>query len=172
LRSREHDVIIARVARPLVGEGDIDIETLFQDQLLIAAHMCSTWARRRKIDPAELVDAPWILTAPGTSVYLSVAEAFRGRGLTMPKISVGAQSGQARMSLLATGPFITAVPRSLLLFNATRYSLKVLPADLDIQGYPVAILTPKNRLLSPLIGLFLDHVRSVAASVARTAPSG
>jgi DNA-binding transcriptional LysR family regulator len=156
----------------LAAEQDIDVEILFQDQLLIAAHMRNAWARRRKIDPAELIDTPWILTAPGTSVYLSVAEAFRDRGLAMPKISVVAQSGQVRMSLLATGPFITAVPRSLLLFNAARFSLKVLPVDLEIQGYPVAILTLKNRLLSPLIGLFLDRVRSIAGSIVRTGQSG
>lgn len=172
LRSREHDVIVARVARPLAGEQDIEVEILFQDQLLIAADARSEWGCRGKIDPAELVDTPWILTAPGTSVYLSVAEAFRGRGLSMPKVSVAALSGHVRMSLLAAGPFVTAVPRSLLQFNAARFSLKVLPVDLEIQGFPVAVLTLKNRLLSPLIGLFLDHVRNVAASAPRAAQSG
>jgi hypothetical protein len=50
----------------------------------------------------------------------------------------------------------------LLRFNAARLSLKVLPVDLQIRGYPVAILTLKNRLLSPLAGIFLEHVRGVA----------
>jgi len=35
-----------------------------------------------------------------------------------------------------------------------------------IHGYPVAIVTPKNRLLNPLVGFFMEHVRDVAASVA------
>jgi DNA-binding transcriptional LysR family regulator len=76
------------------------------------------------------------------------------------------------MSLLATGPFVTAVPASLLRFNAARLSLKVLPVDLEIQGFPVAILTLKNRLLSPLVGLFLEHARRVAQAVARSPQSG
>jgi DNA-binding transcriptional LysR family regulator len=172
LHSRDHDAIIARIARPLVGEDELDVEILFQDPLLIAADMRSPWARRRKIDPAELVDTPWILTAPGTSVYLSVAEAFRARGLAMPKVSVVALSGHLRMSLVSRGPFVTAVPSSLLDFNAARLALKVLPVDLQIEGYPVAIVTLKNRLLSPLVGLFLDHVRTVARPIARSWASG
>jgi DNA-binding transcriptional LysR family regulator len=84
----------------------------------------------------------------------------------MPKISLVAQSGLVRMNLLSRGPFITAVPRSLLRFNAVRYSLKVLPVDLQIRGYPVAILSLKNRVLNPLVALFIGHVRKVAKSMA------
>jgi DNA-binding transcriptional LysR family regulator len=166
LREREHDVVLARIARPLVDEDDLDIEVLFQDPLVIAADARSEWARRRKIKPAELLEASWILTAPRARVYLSVAEAFQAQGLAMPKISLVAQSGLVRMNLLSRGPFITAVPRSLLRFNAVRYSLKVLPVDLQIRGYPVAILSLKNRVLNPLVALFIGHVRKVAKSMA------
>jgi DNA-binding transcriptional LysR family regulator len=148
LREREHDFILARIARPLVDEEDLNVEILFDDPLLITADIHSEWARRRKIDPAELVDACWILTATGTSVYMSVAEAFRARGLAVPKISLVALSGHLRMFLVSRGPFVTAVPSSLLRFNAAKLSLKVLPVDLQIHGYPVAILTLKNRVLS------------------------
>jgi DNA-binding transcriptional LysR family regulator len=165
LREREHDLILARIARPLADEEDLNVEILFQDRLVIAADMHGKWARRRRIDPAELVDASWILTAPHTSVYLSVAEAFRERGLAMPKISLMALSGHLRMSLLSRGPFVTALPSSLLRFNATKFALKVLPVDLQIPGYPVAILTLKNRMLSPLVGIFIEHVREVAKSI-------
>jgi DNA-binding transcriptional LysR family regulator len=113
LREREHDLVLARIARPLVDEDDLDVEILFQDPLIIAADMRSEWARRRKIDPAELVDASWILTAPETSVYVRVAEAFRQRGLAVPKIGLTALSGHLRMSLLSRGPFVTAPPSSV-----------------------------------------------------------
>jgi DNA-binding transcriptional LysR family regulator len=168
LRERQHDLILARVARPLIGEEAFAMEILFQDPLLIAADVGSKWARRRKINPAELVDEPWILTAPDSSVYLSVAEAFRARGLSVPKADVVALSGVLRMLLVSRGPFLTAVPRSLLTFNSAKLSLKVLPVDLDIPGYPVAILTLKNRILNPLVGLFIAQLRQVASTVAPT----
>jgi len=168
LRERKHDLVLARIARPLVDEDDLDVEILFQDPLVVAADIQSGWGRRRKINPAELVDASWILTAPDTSVYLSVAEAFQSRGLAMPKTGLVALSGLLRMHLLSRGPFITAVPSSLLHFNANRLSLKVLPVDFQIRGYPVAILTLRNRVLSPLAALFIEHVREVAKLMAPT----
>jgi DNA-binding transcriptional LysR family regulator len=170
LRDRKHDLVLARIARPLVDEDDFDIEILFQDTLLIAADARSKWARRRNIDPAELVEEPWILTAPDTLVYRSTAEAFHARGLPMPKISIVALSGHLRMSLVGRGPFVTAVPNSLLRFNAAKLALKILPVDMQIHGYPVAILTLKNRVLSPLIALFIEQVRVIARSTMSSRP--
>ena len=166
LRERKYDLVLARIAPPLIEEEDLNVEILFQDPLVVAADMHSRWARRRKIDLAELLDAPWILTAPHSWVYLSVAEAFQARGLAMPKISLAAPSALLRVHLLATGPFVTALPSSVLRLNAGRHSLKVLPVDLQIRGYPVAILTLKNRVLSPLVALFVEHIREVAKSMA------
>jgi len=168
LRERTHDLVVARIARPLADEEDLDVEILFQDPLLIAASVNSPWARRRRIDPAELVDEPWILTASDASVYVSVAEAFRARGIAVPKVSIVALSGLLRMFLVSRGPFVTAIPRSLLEFNTVKLSLKILPVDLHIPGYPVAVLTLKNRVLNPLAGLFIEHVREVARSIAAT----
>jgi DNA-binding transcriptional LysR family regulator len=165
LRERKHDLILARISRPLVEEEDLDVEVLVQDPLLITADAHSDWARRRKIDPVELVNASWILTAPDTAVYQNVAEAFRARGLAMPKISLVALSGHLRMFLVSRGPYVTAIPSSLLRFNAVKLSLKILPVDLQIRGYPIAVLTLKNRVLSPLVALFLEHVRKVAKSM-------
>jgi len=172
LHTRQNDLVIARIARPLLGEEDLNVEILVQDPLLIAADARTEWARRRKIDPAELVDVPWVLSAPGTSVYIGVAEAFRGRGLPMPKVSVEALSGHLRMFLVSRGPFVTAVPASLVQFNAAKLSLKILPVDLQIKGYPIAILTLKDRVLSPLVGLFVEHVRKVARSIGQSRQSG
>jgi DNA-binding transcriptional LysR family regulator len=166
LRDRQHDVVLARIARPLTDEGGLNVEILFQDPLVVVTDVNSPWARRRKINVAELLDASWILTAPDTWVYLSVAEAFQARGLTMPTISLAATSALLRVNLLSTGPFVTALPSSVLRLNAGRHSLKVLPVDLKIRGYPVAILTLKNRMLSPLVSVFIEHVREVTKSMA------
>jgi DNA-binding transcriptional LysR family regulator len=165
LMARRHDLVLARIALPLVDEQQLNVEVLFQDPLVVAADVHSPWARRRKIELRELLDAPWILTAPDTWVYMSVAAAFQARGLAMPKINLAASSALLRVNLLATGPFVTAIPSSVLRLNAGRHSLKLLPIDLDIRGYPVAILTLKNRVLSPLAAFFIDHVREIAKSM-------
>jgi DNA-binding transcriptional LysR family regulator len=166
LMERKHDLVLARIAQPLADEQQLNVDILFQDPLVVTADVHSPWARRRKIDLREIIDAPWILTAPNTWVYRSVAEAFQAHSLAMPKIHLAANSALLRVNLLATGPFVTAIPSSVLRLNAGRHSLKLLPIDLDIRGYPVAILTLKHRVLNPLAAFFIGHVREVAKSMA------
>ena len=52
LRDRNFDVVLARGGWPLEDEqlvGDFNVETLYDDELVIAAGCQSPWARRRKI---------------------------------------------------------------------------------------------------------------------------
>ena len=154
--------------RRVVCEGmsgmaeELNVEILFDDRLVLAAGVRSPWARRRKIDIAELINEPWILPAPGTWNYERVAEAFGSRGLTLPKLSLVTTSVHLRSILPADGPFITAHANSALLTNANRGALKVLPVELPLRPWPVAIVTLKNRTLSPMAERLIECARKVA----------
>src|SRR5579862_176755 len=53
LRNRQFDLVLSRWRMPLTDlADDLNVERLFDDPLVIAAGMCSRWARRRKIDLA------------------------------------------------------------------------------------------------------------------------
>ena len=162
LRERKFDLVVALLLMPRVDDGqgdDLNVEVLFDDHLVIAAGMRSRWARRRKIDLAELVNEPWILATPDTGPYRIVSEAFRARGLDMPKISLMTLSVHLRTNMVASGHFITTFPSSVARLHADRFSLKVLPVDLPVQPWPVAIVTLKNRTLSPGVERFIAHIR-------------
>src|SRR6516162_422435 len=75
---------------PIQSALEAVLEVLFDDRQVVVAGMSSPWAgRRRRIDLAELVDEPWMLPeGPDSWNYRVVAEAFRTRGLRVPKISV------------------------------------------------------------------------------------
>jgi DNA-binding transcriptional LysR family regulator len=165
LLERRHDLVVTRIVRPLADERDLNVEILFDDTLVVAADARGPWARRRKISPSELADAPWILTAPDTWIYRSVAEAFHEKGLAMPRIGLVASSGLLRANLLAMGPFVTALPISMVRAAAGIPALKALPVSLPIRGYPLAIGTLKNRALNPLVALFIEHLREIARSM-------
>src|SRR5262245_57026249 len=86
LRSRKYDFVVGRLARPLTTkDDDLNVEVLFHDRMVLTAGAHSRWARRRKIDLAELVDEPWILSGPDTFNYERLSEAFQAQGLPMPK---------------------------------------------------------------------------------------
>jgi DNA-binding transcriptional LysR family regulator len=167
LRERRLDVVLARFMRPPGQEDDdLNVEILFHDEMVVAAGMQSRWARRQKIDLAELVDEPWILPPPDSWNYINMAAAFRARGLEMPKTWLVTFSVHLRSSLLPNGPYLTAFPRSVLRYNPNLRAMKVLPVDLPARPWPVAIITLKNRTTSPVVQRFIDHVQAFARSMA------
>lgn len=166
LRERGLDVFMTRVSKPPRESEDFEMEILFHDELFVVAGMQSPWARRRRIDLAELVNERWLIGPPGSWNDLVLRDAFAARGLDMPKPFLTTFSIHFRANLLTTGPFISALPGSIVRTNAARFSLKVLPVDLPRRPWPVAILTLKNRTLSPVVGRFIEHVRAFTGAMA------
>ena len=168
LRDRSLDLVLARM-RPLAElrySDDLNVELLFDDRLVVAVGTKSPWARRRKVDLADLVNEPWLLTASDNWNHVMVAEAFRELALEMPKIQLKTLSVHLRTNLLASGRFITALPRSVLQLYAKSLSLMALPIDMPVRPWPVAVVTLKNRTLSPVVERFIECTREVTQSIA------
>jgi DNA-binding transcriptional LysR family regulator len=167
LHQRLIDFAIFRLSTPLSDQqitDELHVEILFNDQLVVAAGRHSPWARRRKIDLAELMTEPWILSAPHTWNYVELAAACRARGIDMPKTRLDTVSTAVRINLLGAGPYIATFPSSSMRLFADRFSLAVLPVELPTRPWPVALITLKNRTLSPVVERFLDCTREVAKS--------
>jgi DNA-binding transcriptional LysR family regulator len=164
LRARNFDLIIGRLLDP-AGDEDVAVEVLFNDRMVLAAGAQSRWAHRRKIELAELLDEPWILTPPGSWNDKIVREGFQSCGLPMPRMVVDTYSVHLRTKLLAMGDHVAVFPYSVLQFNADQYSLKVLPVRLPLRPWPVGMMTLKNRTLSPAVAAFADHVRRFVAKM-------
>ncbi len=161
LRERVLDLVLARIVGPLARDDhDLAVEILFDDYLVLVAGEGTKWANRAKIDLAELVDEPWILTPANSWGDRLVSDAFRARGLPLPQPSLMTFSVHLRTNLLTSGPFITALPSSVVRLHADRFGLKVLPVDLPTRPWPVGIVSLKNRHLSPVAQLFIDHLRA------------
>jgi DNA-binding transcriptional LysR family regulator len=167
LRERKYDVVLARTQIP-VPEGnladDLNVEFLFDDPFVVAAGLNTRWARRRKIDLAELIDEPWIMQGPDTWNYKLLSKACRAQALDIPKARLVTSSEPLRTDLLSTGSFITLLAASWVRLNAHRYALKALPVDLRLRPFPIAIVTLKNRTLSPVVERFIACAREVAQS--------
>jgi DNA-binding transcriptional LysR family regulator len=169
LLDRKIDLVIARGGRGFAEQDvsdDLNVETLFEDELVVAAGPQSRWFNSRKIDLADLINERWILTVPGVWNHMLVSEAFRARGLDMPNISMRTISVHLRTNLIATGDFITTLPRSVLHLYANRFSLKVLPIDFPARPWPVSIITVKNRTLSPVAERFIECAYEASKSIA------
>lgn len=164
LRERTADLALGRLPSPL--DADIDGELLYHEQLVVVVGPRSKWLRQRKIHFAELAHEAWLLPPPGTLVASLVSDAFRSHDLEFPP--KGAATGPINLlfALLASGPFLLAMSRSLLQLGTHLPPLKVLPVDFPSPPWPVGIMTLKNRTRSPVNKVFIECVREVAKPLA------
>jgi DNA-binding transcriptional LysR family regulator len=172
LRERTVDLIIAR-GEFSVPEDDVQSEVLFSEPFIVVAGVHSPWTRRRKLQLAELLDEKWILYPPEEAPGALVHQAFRDRGLAVPRARIATISYHLRDMLLMTGEYLTVIPTCMLhVLNAKRPTVKRLPIDLGVQTRPVAIFTLKNRTLSPVAELFIECARSAIQSMLPPATGG
>ena len=158
VRERQVDLLLGSVSR-LFAEEDLEAEVLYNDRPFIVSGSNNRWARRRKVELEELLGEPWLL--PGDDFYL--AEAFQSQGFAAPKFGMTSYSVYQRILLLATGRFIGLLSGSVLRFSpAEHFSLSLLPVDFFRLTWPIAIVTFKDRTISPVVQTFIDCIRDVA----------
>jgi DNA-binding transcriptional LysR family regulator len=168
LRDRQYDFLLQRMPASLLGEcgpPELNVERLFDETMVVAAGVNTKWTRRRKIDLAELIGEPWTFGASNTWNRATAEEIFSARGLSLPRPSVTAVSITLRARLIAGGPylgiFLGSVLRQLIVDH---YAITQLPVDLPASQLSAAIVTLRNRTLSPVVERFLACVREVAKS--------
>ncbi len=174
LRERRVDLVLARLAsspgsRPSPDnalQDDVYVEVLFNDPMVLAVGKQHPLARRRKLDLADLVNEPWILPPPESLNYRVVAQAFHARGLALPRIVLESYSVHLRHILLPTDRFVTAYAATNVSFTGQSPALRILPVELPAHDWPVAIITLKDRTLSPAAQRFIECTRQVASSFA------
>jgi len=165
LRERKIDLLLGGIPESF-KELDLDAEVLYGDRPFIVSGSNSRWASRRKIELGELLEESWLL--PGDSFLSSLlAEAFQLRGLAGPKYGVTSYSVYQRLYLLNTGRFVAVQSGSVLHFACQHFAFKVLPVDFAFGSWPVAIVTLKNRTMSPLVQTLIDSVRDTARALAK-----
>lgn len=162
LYDRTCDIILVRMETAASDHtlgDDANVEELFEDRVVAAVNKTSPWARRRKIDLADLVDTPWILTMKNTFNHNSVMDAFQSRGLPMPPVVLMSQLVPLRAYFLAHGDYIATFATSILEFNSELYDLKELPIRLSDKRSIIAMVTLRARTLNPIAERFIEHIR-------------
>lgn len=166
LRERNFDVLITQKFGP-VDDERMNFDFLFDDSYVVVAGKQSPWVRPRRVKLTELVNEPWLLPPPDSIFGLVFRQAFRVCGLDYPRATVLTITPDARMSLLATGRFLTIFPASILKFPIGQPELKALPLQLPIPRLPIGVITLKSRTVSPVAKLFIEHAHEVAKPLAK-----
>ncbi len=160
LRERNLDLVISRMVGPRPGK-DLKGEILFHDPLAVMTGQHNPWVRRRNIELADLMDEPWLLPPPDMAISQFVVEAFRARGLAVPRSAVVTSSVHVRHNMLVTGRYVAMLASAMLKFPTYRGSLKALPIELPETRRPIGLITLEKRDLSPVAKLFVNCAREI-----------
>jgi DNA-binding transcriptional LysR family regulator len=165
LDARHIDFVVSRMYSPPSEEHSVEV--LFEDPLVVVTGPDNPLVRRRKIAFADLLNQPWTLQPRENSFGAFTMDALRAAGLAPPRITVATTSSNLRGEMLATGRYLTMVPRYWMLLPRRHPSLRVLPVEFPNTRLDVAIITLKNRTLSRATELFIDSVRAITKPLAR-----
>lgn len=165
LRERRVELVIARTFEP-PAEEHMQAENLFDDMHVVAAGTRNKWLRRRGVELRDLMSEPWVLPPLDTLHGALIVKAFRAAGLDVPPATVFTFSFALRERLVGAGTFLTTAPTFLMRSPGRHYSLRELPIELPATRSPVAIVTLRDRALSPVAELFIDRMREAARDLA------
>jgi len=166
LSERNVDLLIAWNFDPFTDER-LSFEALYDDSYVVVGAAQNPLVRRRRIELADLMNESWALPTPESVAGSFVKEAFCACGLDYPRATVFTSSIDMRLVLLATGRFLTMCSSSVLRFPSRRADIKTLPVELPMARVSNGIVTLKNRTLSPVAQLFIEHAREVAKPLAK-----
>lgn len=165
LSGRNVDLVVTR----LLPEGGRDpalvAEHLFDDAFVVAAGATNPLTRRRKLSLRELANQAWVLPPPESLIGKVTREAFLADGVQPPGTAVVAIPLDVRLSLLATGRFVTVLPVSALHLPRLRPDVRALPVPLHA-AVPNILLSIKGRSLAPAAETFLATARALARAFA------
>jgi DNA-binding transcriptional LysR family regulator len=165
LADREVDLLVVR--SPGGTEDPLfEFERLFDESYVVVTGAKNPLARRRRVHLNNLADEAWVLPPADSVIGGMISDAFRSGGLSTPRATVVTDCPHMRVSILATGRFVTVFPASSFKFLAKHSELKVLPIDLPAARRPNGIVTLKNRTTGAVAQIFIDCARKVAEPMA------
>lgn len=140
-------------------------EHLFVDRFLVVVGAGHRYAYRRKMALADLMEESWITSEAESTAQSPLARAFEAQGLEMPAPRLRTGSINLRLRLLATGKWVTLMPRSIFSFMPASRLIRALPIELPTWEVPNMIITHQDRTPSPLAQAFIQALRDVSQSL-------
>lgn len=170
LRERKLDVLLRRWF-PTVLADDLAVNVLFESPLGVLAGQHHPLLRRKHLQLSDLMDERWALSPPDSFLGRVVVDVFRHRNLPLPAAVVTTVSIYMRLTLLASGKFISVLPLTMLRHPSSSAWLRAVEVDLADTTAPTALITIKRRRPSAPLKLFQQASLEVCKALAESQES-
>jgi DNA-binding transcriptional LysR family regulator len=166
LRERALDLMLTRW-NALSRADDLAAENLYQSTLVIAADKSHPLMGRKRLILADLMEEQWTLAPPDTFLGRVVAELFGRKKLPLPQSIVTTTSTLMRLTLMASGRFLSVLPMTVLRHRSHKAWLRRLNVDLGDRPAPIAAITIKDRRAAGAVKLFLQESGAICRNLDR-----
>ena len=113
-------------------------------------------AGKKKVDPAELSEWPWVLYPTGTPIRERINHAFADYGIDPPGNTVDTISMPTFLQLLLSGPTIALLPVPMVQSHIDTGQLQPLKCDFNVTPLEYGVITRKGEPLPATARLFAD----------------
>ncbi len=125
---------------------DLHVETLFEETFTVVTGAQNKWAKRKQVRLEELMDESWIFGEPSNAVQRRISEFIQSRCGRLPTSTILTVDFNLRLSLIATGGYLSCIAASVYKYGAAGRPIKALPVDIGVK-IPIAMIRLKNRTL-------------------------
>jgi DNA-binding transcriptional LysR family regulator len=162
LRQGTLDVAIAPL--PAHGEvADLDAQPLGDEPLCVVGRIAHPLRRKRRITLAELARATWVVHPVDSPLRQAIDAMLARNRLRLPGDAIETVSVVATLALLQASDAMSVLPLDLAQHYEQRGLIARLPVRLPPAGTGYALITRKNRRLSPAAQDFADAVLAIAS---------
>ncbi|TAM75212.1 LysR family transcriptional regulator [bacterium] len=149
--------------------GDLTIETLLREPLVLIAEPRHRLARRARISPRDLEGEPILAVEKGCTYRARFEELLAQNGVR-PSSTIEFGSNEAIKQCVAAGAGIAILPEIAVRAEIAKGMLTALPLSLASLRFYTVMACHKDKWLSPPLAYLLELAReTMRASVASTA---
>ena len=137
---------------------DLSAKLLFKDQFVFAGSADHPLARRRKIQPSDLLDYPFVLPPRGGILWPRFVEMFERAGLQPPRPQVETNSAGCMIAMLRRDADLSLVPLHLVEHDVKQRELAVFNVHGMEFDRDVIVLRRRESALAPAAEAFLSYL--------------
>ena len=143
-------------------DPDLSSRELFRDRFVVCCGKAHPLARKRKVHASELLKYPWITPARDGAPWQRLVDLLASAHCAPPHATVETNSAAVIMALLQRGPFLTIVPRQLLLPEVLQAKAVEVALEGMTFGRSIMVLHRKGHSPVKAAQLVLETCEAVA----------
>lgn len=164
LRRSELDVVFGRVLDAASAKG-LQMSDVYRESFAVVSAADHPLAQSRRIRWDDLVEASWVLPAPGTPLRDLTDQIFMRRNILAPRVCVESTSFLQSSKVIARTRLIGVLPKAVADAGESSGELKQLQRDLRSDYAPIKLIRRRDVEQMPAVLQFVAVVQATAKAL-------